>query len=56
MNEVRWAETFVLKREKDVAAGTWGNNHFGRPTLREVEKVLTEFQAGLEAGDIVNGA
>ncbi|KAJ4394532.1 hypothetical protein N0V93_003751 [Gnomoniopsis smithogilvyi] len=39
-NEVRWAEEFLLDREKQLKEGSWDDNHFGRPTLTEVDEAL----------------
>lgn len=47
VDEVLWAQDFVMRREIQVKKGTLKTNHFGRPTLRRVHQVLEEFQAGL---------
>lgn len=50
-DEVRWAEEFVLDREKSMGEGTWDENIFGRPTLAEVDAALGEFEAGILKGN-----
>lgn len=47
MNEVRWAEDFLLNRESQVQEGTWDENHFGRPTLTEVDEALGALESKL---------
>lgn len=54
MDEVRWAEDFVLSRDAALREGTLNTNHFGRTRLKDVYRALEAFQAGLEAR--VNGA
>lgn len=45
MNEVKWAEGFLLDREKQVKEGTWDANHFGRPTFAEIDEALGALQS-----------
>ncbi|KAJ4421406.1 hypothetical protein N0V82_003787 [Gnomoniopsis sp. IMI 355080] len=49
MNEVRWAEEFLLDREKQIKQGTWDDNHFGRPTLAEIDEALGVLQSKMRA-------
>lgn len=48
MDEVRWAEEFVLDREKRMAEGTWELNHFGRPRLQVILIILKGYQSTVE--------
>lgn len=52
MNEVRWAEEFVLDRERQMKEGMWDDNHFGRPTLTEVDGALGSLQAKVIASEV----
>lgn len=42
--EIVWAEDFLLERERGMKDGTWNENIFGRPSLREVDGALAAFQ------------
>lgn len=53
-NEVKWAEGFLLDRERQMKEGTWDHNHFGRPTLREVDEVLELLQTKVLAGEVAS--
>lgn len=44
LNEVKWAEEFLLDREKQMEEGTWDDNHFGRPTFSEIYEALGALQ------------
>ncbi|PSS03643.1 hypothetical protein BD289DRAFT_420805 [Coniella lustricola] len=50
LKEVMWAEEFVMDREKQMAAGKWDENIFGRPTLLEVASALEAAQKKLTSG------
>lgn len=47
LNEVHWAETFVLGREDSMATETWDTNFFGRPTLLQVRDALDVYQTSI---------
>lgn len=49
IKEVRWAEEFLRDREKQIKEGTWNDNHFERPTLKEVDRALGVLQAKVVA-------
>lgn len=49
LNEVRWAEEFLLDRERQIKQGTWDDNHFGRPTLAEIDEALEALQSKVAA-------
>lgn len=42
--EIAWAETFLLDRERRMKDETWNDNIFGRPSLEEVDEALAAFQ------------
>ncbi|TDZ15038.1 hypothetical protein Cob_v012130 [Colletotrichum orbiculare MAFF 240422] len=44
--EISWAEEFLTMREEARQAGRWRDNHFGRPSLRDVLKRLEELRDG----------
>ena len=48
--EVKAAEDFLQMRERRKIAGEWDENHFNRPTLREVAAFLEDYQTGSDLG------
>ncbi|KAK6066023.1 protein kinase-like domain protein [Seiridium cupressi] len=42
--ELQVAEDFLAKRDELKAQGEWIDNHYGRPTLKEVLEALREYQ------------
>lgn len=49
--EMKWAEEFLLMREEGKKHGTWDENYYGRPPLREVESALEAFRAKVLLSD-----